>query len=334
MLTGAGTPPAAITSPLAVPLRLLLDVVPVSRGTTVSGEVLGSGNAALANQSFTLAKSPLTYLASAAGAASTLTIYVDGVEWKEVPSFYQQAPDARVFVVSRSPDQTVTTVTFGDGVNGARLTSGTGNVVASYRYGSGAASPPARRLTTISQPQPNLASIQNPVAVSGGADPQAPDDVRADAPASTFTFGRAISATDYEIVASRAPGVARAAAVWTFDRAAQRTLVTVYVGDDQAAVGRGERGARRVRGPEPAGRRARRGAVHPPAVLHPRGRRRPAGSGGDRRGDGGALRPGERPVQPGADGHRPAPLPQRHRGRAHGPGRRRRARPHGDAGAG
>ena len=40
-------------------------------------------------------------------------------------------------MVSRSPDQTVTTVTFGDGVNGARLTSGTGNVVATYRYGSG-----------------------------------------------------------------------------------------------------------------------------------------------------------------------------------------------------
>jgi hypothetical protein len=235
-LTGAGSPPSAITSPLAVPLQLLLDVVPVSRGTSVSGEVIGSGNAALANQSFTLAKSPLTYLASGAGWASTLKVYVDEVEWQEVPGFYRQAPDARVFVVSRSPDQTVTTVTFGDGVNGARLTSGTGNVAATYRYGSGAASPPAGRLTTISQPQPNLASIRNPVAVSAGADPQAPDDVRTDAPASIFTFGRAISATDYQVVASRAPGVARAAAYWTFDRTEQRTLVTVYVGDDQAAA--------------------------------------------------------------------------------------------------
>ena len=139
-------------------------------------------------------------------------------------------------MVSRSPDQTVTTVTFGDGVNGARLTSGTGNVAATYRYGSGAASPPAGRLTTISQPQPNLASIRNPVAVSGGADPQAANDVRANAPASVFTFGRAISAVDYEVVASQAPGVSRVAAYWTFDGTAQRTLVTVYVGDDQAAA--------------------------------------------------------------------------------------------------
>ncbi len=237
-LTGAGTPPSAIpaAAPLAVPLQLLLNVVSVSRGTTVTGEVLGSGNAALASQSFTLAKSPLTYLASGNGTVSTLTVAVDLIPWQEVPSFYGQAASARVFVVSRSPDQTVTTVTFGDGVNGARLASGTGNVTATYRYGSGAASPPAGRLTTISQPQLNLASVQNPVAVSGGADPQAPQDVQANAPASAATFGRAISATDYEQVASQAPGVSRAAAYWTFDKAEQRTLVTVYVGDGQAAV--------------------------------------------------------------------------------------------------
>ena len=235
-LTGAGSPPSTIPAPLAVPLQLLLDVVAVSRGTTVTGEVLGSGNAALASQSFTLSKSPLTYLASGTGPASTLAVCVDDVEWQEVRSFYGQAPDARVFVVSRSPDQTVTTVTFGDGVNGARLRSGTGNVVATYRYGSGSASPPAGRLTTISQPQPNLASIQNPVAVSGGADPQAPEDVRADAPASVRTFGRAISAADYEVVASQAPGVSRVAASWIFDGAGQRTLVAVYVGGGQAAA--------------------------------------------------------------------------------------------------
>ena len=167
----------------------------------MTGEVLGSGNAALASQSFTLAMSPLTYLAGGSGPASTLAVHVDGVQWQEVPNFYGQSPSARVFVVSRSADQTVTTVTFGDGVSGARLTSGTGNITATYRYGSGAASPPAERLTTISQPQPNLASIQNPVAVSGGADPQAPEDVRADAPASVSTFGRAISVADYEVIA-------------------------------------------------------------------------------------------------------------------------------------
>jgi hypothetical protein len=225
-----------VTGALAVPLQLLLNLIPVSRGTTVTGEVLGSGNAALASQSFTLSKSPLTYLASGVSWSSTLKVFVDQIPWQEVPSFYGRAATARVFVVKRSPDQTVTTVTFGDGVNGARLTSGTGNVTATYRYGSGDASPPAGSLTTISQPQLNLASVQNPVAVSGGRDPQASEDVRTDAPASVATFDRVISATDYEQAAAQAPGVSRAAASWTFDGAGKRTLVTVYVGDDQAAV--------------------------------------------------------------------------------------------------
>jgi predicted phage baseplate assembly protein len=237
-LAATGDPRSAIPAgkPLVVPLQLLLNLVSVSRGTTVTGEVLGSGNAALARQSFTLAKSPLTYLRSGSGSVSTLRVSVNDIEWNEVPSFYGQGPAARVFVVTRSPDQAVTTVTFGDGVNGARLPSGTGNVVASYRYGSGRASPPAGRLTTIRQPQLNLASVQNPVPVSGGKDPQPPDGVRTTAPASVSMLGRAISATDYESIAAQAPGVSRAAAYWTFDQAEQRTLVTVYVGDDPDAV--------------------------------------------------------------------------------------------------
>ena len=229
-LAGAGTPPAVIETPMAVPLQLLTNLLPASRGTTVTGEVLGSGNAGLASQSFTLANSPLTYLAGPGGPVSTLAVYVDGVQCQEVPSFYGAAADARVFTVSRSPDQTVTTVTFGDGINGARLTSGTGNVTATYRYGSGAASPPAGRLTTILKPQPNLASLRNPVAVSGGADPQAPADVRANAPASVLTFGRAVSAADYEAIAAQAPGVIRVAASWTPAGA------TVYVDGGQAAA--------------------------------------------------------------------------------------------------
>jgi hypothetical protein len=235
-VTGAGNPPATIATALQVPLQLLVNLVPVARGSTVPNEVLGSGNAALINQSFTLAKSPLTYLAGGSGPVAALAVYVDNVEWQQVPSFYAQSADAKVYVVTLSADQSVTTVTFGDGVNGARLTSGTGNVTATYRYQSGLTSPPAGRLTTISQPQPNLASIQNPVAVSGGADPQSAADVRGNAPASVFTFGRAISAVDYEVVASQAPGVARVAAYWTFDSAQQRTLVSLYVGDDQAAA--------------------------------------------------------------------------------------------------
>jgi hypothetical protein len=235
ILTAAASQPSTFAPQLAVPFTLYLDLVPVARGVTVNSETLGSGNAAVASQSFTLQKSPLSYLASGAGWVSTLTVYVDGVKWTEVPTMYGQAPTAQVYVIERSADQTAT-VRFGDGVNGARLTSGSGNVVATYRYGSGAARPPAGRLTTAINQQPNLASLQNPVAVSGGNDPQSPADVKANAPASVLSFGRAISAVDYEVVASQAPGVTRARAYWTFDTDRQRNLVKIYVNDDAGGV--------------------------------------------------------------------------------------------------
>jgi hypothetical protein len=234
-LTPAPPAPTSFDPPLQAPLRLLFDVVTVSRGATVANEVLGSGNAAVANQRFTLKKSPLTYLASGAGWTAVLAVYVDGIQWSEVPTLYNQPAGAQVYVVERGPDQSAT-IRFGDGVNGSRLTSGTGNVVATYRYGSGSASPPAGRLTTIVQRQPNLAAIHNPVAVAGGADPQAPGDVKTDAPASVFTFGRAISALDYEVVAAQAAGVTRVKAYWTFDAAEQRSLVKIYVNDDAGGV--------------------------------------------------------------------------------------------------
>jgi hypothetical protein len=51
-----------------------------------------------------------------------------------------------------------------------------------------------------------------------------------------LTFGRAVSGDDYEAVAAQTPGVKRARVTWGWDPAAQRSLVKVFVGDDDAAV--------------------------------------------------------------------------------------------------
>ncbi len=233
-LTGLSDRPG----PLRPPLRALFALLPVSRGATVSGEVLGGGDAAAAGQEFTLRKSPLTYLpdlSSDSGYASTLAVFVDGVRWTETPSFYGQPPNARVFVTRQGPDGR-TRVQFGDGVNGARLPSGTGNVVADYRHGSGADAPDVGSLTVVVRPLPGLRGVRNPVAVGGGSDPDPPEQLRRYAPRSALTFGRAVSADDYEVIAATAPGVARARSYWTFDALEQRALVTVFVGDAAAAV--------------------------------------------------------------------------------------------------
>jgi len=224
----------ATEQPLVAPLSVLTNLVAVSRGKTVANEVVGSGDATVPAQTFILKKSPLTYRASGDGYRSTLRILVDGIEWHEVPSFYAQAPDARVFVTKEDADQK-THLLFGDGINGARLPSGSGNVVASYRYGSGAETPEAGSLTVILKPQPGVRGIRNPVRVFGGADPDAASKIRALAPRSVLTFGRAVSADDYEVIAAGAPGVARAKAAFSFDATLQRAVVTIYVGDDAGA---------------------------------------------------------------------------------------------------
>ncbi len=106
---------------------------------TIIVEVLGSGDASAANQSFKLKKKPLTYEATPTmykelWVASTLEVYVNGILWKEVPTFLGIGPSEQIFII-RQNDEGEATITFGDGRQGARLPTGTDNVVANYRYG-------------------------------------------------------------------------------------------------------------------------------------------------------------------------------------------------------
>jgi hypothetical protein len=71
--------------------------------------------------------------------------------------------------------------------------------------------------------------------MGGGDDPDPADKIRKFAPRSILTFGRAVSGDDYGSIVAQTPGVARARAYWGWDDAEQRTMVTVYVGDDQNA---------------------------------------------------------------------------------------------------
>jgi len=237
-LTLSGLPDQPYT--LKPPLRVLFNLASVSRGKTVNNEVLGSGNAGVPGQTFVLKNAPLTYFLSADSLSgdnyrSTLRVWVDGIEWQEAPHFYGSGPKARVFV-TREDEAGKTLVLFGDGVNGARLPSGFNNVVANYRFGSGEETPPATSLTVMLQPQPGIKAIRNPVAVGGGADPEPAAKIRKLAPRSVLTFGRAVSADDYEAIAAQAPGVKRTKSVWSFDASSQRALPNIYVGDDSIAV--------------------------------------------------------------------------------------------------
>lgn len=225
--------------PLQAPLRLLWDLVDVSRGETVRDEQLGIGDATRAGQDFTLSRGPVTYLTdypgrSGDGWSSTVTLTVGERIWTEVRSLYGRGPAEAVFETYEDTEQK-THIRTGDGRYGRRLPTGAA-VAVTYRVGSGAAVPPPGTLTQVLTAVPNLRAIRNPVGPAGGADPEPGSSVRQLAPRSVLTLGRAISGDDYAAVAAAAPGVNRAIAVWEWDPDEQRPAVRVYVGDDAAAL--------------------------------------------------------------------------------------------------
>lgn len=221
---------------LTLPVTAYGNVVSVSRGETVS-ETLGSGDATLANQFFTLKKKTLTYLNAPtsdneAGVVSTLTVYVDGVAWTEVGYLYGVGPEEQVYYL-RQDDEGYTRVHFGDGITGARLPSGAGNVTAVYRCGAGLAAPPAGTIKQLAKPLKGLTGVLNIVAASIGDDAEPADDIREFAPRSALLLGRAISIEDIQVAAARVAGVEAAHAEWRWQQTRQRPGVQVwYLGDD------------------------------------------------------------------------------------------------------
>ena len=223
---GAPWPEALVT-----PVKLFGNLVTTSRGETVTGETLGSGDGAIANQNFTLKKSPLTYLPSpsegtASGLTSTLKVYVDGLQWTEVPSFYRRSEQDEVYIV-RENDKSEAIVTFGDGVSGRRLSTGS-KVTANYRFGGGAAMPPPGSITQVAKPVKGLKGVRNPVAAYGGADAEPTDSLQKFAPRSALLLGRAVSLADLEAAAASYSGVRAVAAEWRWSSRLQLPAAHIW----------------------------------------------------------------------------------------------------------
>ena len=202
---------------LATSVRLFGNIITAHRGETVKGELLGSGVATAVNQSFTLKKSPLTYLpapseSTPSGLTSTLKLFVDGLQWTEVPTFFGRGSDDQIYVV-RQNDKNESVVTFGDGVFGQRLSTGC-SVVAYYRHGGGGAMPPAGSINQLAKPIKGLKSVRSPVPPYGGDDAEPADSLQKYAPRSALLLGRTVSLADLEAAAASYSGVRAVAADW------------------------------------------------------------------------------------------------------------------------
>ncbi len=199
-------------------VRILANVAAATHGETRT-QVLGSGDAGTTYQRFTLAQTPLTYTAAASGGAvvSTLEVRVDGQLWSEVPRLFGTGSAAEVYTTSMD-DAGVVTVQFGDGLTGARLPTGTNNVTATYRVGTGLSGKVAVDQLTLLMTRPlGVRSVTNPIASGLAADAEPPDAVRGNTPRTALTLDRVVSLTDVEDFARSVPGIGKAAAVSLWD---------------------------------------------------------------------------------------------------------------------
>jgi hypothetical protein len=199
-------------------VTLNANVAPATHGETRE-EVLGNGDASRPFQSFRLRQKPLTWVSAPvpAGGESTLQLRVDGVLWHESPDAYRLGRRDRRYVLRRDDDGN-TAVELGDGVHGARLPTGTENVRAVYRTGIGIPGLVDRdRITLLPKRPLGVKTVTNPVPATGGADPEARDQARRNAPLTVLTLDRVVSLRDVEDFARAFAGIAKATAAWLWD---------------------------------------------------------------------------------------------------------------------
>lgn len=189
---------------------------------TARDEVLGGSDGTPTQEPFVLANRPVLQrdepyvVRRSDGLAVTVTslaLEIDegsGFEpWQEVSDLLASGPDDPHFVV----DHTRGTVSVGDGVHGripvANPFLPTSNVVArSYPYGGGAAANVgAGTVTTLQTFAEGISAVTNARPAAGGRDEESVADAKRRAPALLKARDRAVTAEDFELLATRSPGV-------------------------------------------------------------------------------------------------------------------------------
>src|SRR5262249_18277326 len=150
--------------------------------------VLGSGEASQPGQAFTTPDSPIAYdLDDTGKPVPSMLLRVDGLQWAEVPTLYGTGA-TDVFAVEREPNG-AETLSFGDGLQGARLPTGRGNVAATYRVGGGREGEvESGAITTLLGSIRGVRKVKGAGPTEGGADQDAESDLRRLAPTRARAF--------------------------------------------------------------------------------------------------------------------------------------------------
>jgi predicted phage baseplate assembly protein len=222
-------------------LRIHANVVRATHGDTRPPApqvlVLGDGKAGVAHQSFTITDGPVSHTTTPEDprGVSSLEVRVDGVRWAQVDTLYGRGPTEQVYAV-RYDDAGRPTITFGDGVHGARPGTGQGNITATYRVGSGPAGRIRAQQARLLMSRPlGVEGALNPLPSTDAGAPETLARAKARAPARIRTLDRVVSLVDYQDFALTHPAVAKALATWTWD--GQRRGIFVSIAGEGLAGG-------------------------------------------------------------------------------------------------
>jgi hypothetical protein len=190
-------------------MQVNLNVVSAAAGQPVSRPI-GSGDPQQANQTFEvpfpIAAIGATASNPSATPTSSLSVYVDGQPWTAVSALNQAGPADTVYVERDNLDGSAT-VTFGDGVHGARLPAGQNNVIATYLQGGGPDTEvaPGALIQALDRPQ-LVTAVHNPAPALLPPMPD-PDQARTSA---VRGLDRVVTLEDYEDLALAQPNVSSA----------------------------------------------------------------------------------------------------------------------------
>jgi predicted phage baseplate assembly protein len=181
------------------------NTVPATAARIVADEVVG-GTDGSPSQRFRLAFTPVL--------EGTLALEIDEgsgfTRWTLVDDLAASARDAREYTLDRH----LGLITLGDNVHGhapvANAANPAGNVVARvYRWGGGrAGNLPAGAVVQLQTTVDGVQSATNRWPAVGGRDAETIDEAKARAPRQLSTRSRAVTAEDFEALATEAPGAA------------------------------------------------------------------------------------------------------------------------------
>ena len=194
------------------------NIVNTTQGKSQKEVVLGNGDSRQTFQTFAIPKAPLTYLldeSQTPAPAPELDIYVEGILWYRVDTFFNNMRDDQIYVVREDKDGK-SYVQFGDGKTGARLPSGRNNVIAIYRTGVGATGVIEEDTTPSATGKlKELEKVFMPGEVVGGDEAEGEDNAREAAPGKMQSLGRLVGLADFEAETRAIPGVLKVRADWT-----------------------------------------------------------------------------------------------------------------------